>query len=488
MAGKLEQVGPYVLDRYLGEGATGRVIFGHHKDTRQHVAVKIISKDQFVKHQALRGMVQREIALMALADHPNIIKLVDVMENPEQLFVVMEYADGGGLFDYLVARQFITEAQAIDFIRQIILGLEYLHHQGICHRDLKPENILLDEAMRIKIADFGFARWVTDEPLTGSHGSGSPHYAAPEALTGNPYDGRAADIWSVGVIFFTLLARYLPFDDQSPSQLVEKVKRGVFSMPEFSPNVRDLIGRMMTRDVSQRITIPEIKVHPCFLSGLPKGYVLPQPVDIRPVPEINEVPKQLIERVTEFGYRDEDEFRAALAAKGNNISKVLLGLFVRSANPDQFPWFPGQRLHSDVLQDASVMEPNIVAEERTNSNDRFGRHCTTCEDAQLLCEGDVSRPVWFLSGTPNPTLKKQEFKVKARHWDVLFKAQTQLNELGLQWIHPNDQTIMFRTSDKDVYGTFSVRYESETVLNVSVALNSGSESIFNPIAEKLCQI
>ena len=485
MSRRLERVGPYELDRYLGEGATGRVIYGYHTDTRKRVAVKVISKSQFVKHTDLQGNIQREIALMALVDHPNIIKLVDVMEDDEHLYVIMEYAEGGGLFDYLVARQFITEAQAIEFIRQIIFGLEYLHHLGICHRDLKPENILLDASLRVKIADFGFARLITDEPLTGSHGSGSPHYAAPEVLDGGPYDGRAADIWSVGVIFFALLARYLPFDDQLPSKLIEKVKRGVFSMPEFSPRVRDLIGRMMTHDSCQRITIPEIKVHPCFLFGLPRGYVLPAPLELRMDFHGQEIPQQLLDCVTEFGYASEEEFRHALTAKGNNVSKVLLWMFLGNANPKQLPWFTGVRRHPEVLQDVGLMTPNI--REERGSDDKFGRHVTTGA-MKLLWAGNVYRPGWFVEGLSHEQVEMRSVTVKARHWDVLFKVQEHLTTLNLQWLHPDERTILFRTAEDGLYGTVIVCYKNEQVVDVSVILNSGDKVRFDEIAEKLCQM
>ena len=237
-------IGPYVQLRTLGEGTTGKVKLAYHKDTNDNVAIKIIQKSSFEKRPDLEQKVQREIALMRLIKHPNIMSLINVYESPRHLYIVLEYAEQGELFDYLVSNRSIPEEQAMEFFRQIILAIEYLHDHGICHRDLKPENILLDSNGRIKIADFGFARWVKSN--IADTACGSPHYAAPEVISGRPYDGRKADVWSCGVILFALVAGYLPFDDASIRALLHKVKRGAYQMPNFSPPLKRLIERFWT--------------------------------------------------------------------------------------------------------------------------------------------------------------------------------------------------------------------------------------------------
>lgn len=198
------EIGDYILSHTLGEGTTGKVKLAYHKETGQQVAIKIIPKISFDQRPDLQLKVQREIAIMRLVDHPNILKLIDVLESGRHLYIILEYAEQGELFDYLVSNRFLAEDVAIEFFRQIVIALEYLHKRGICHRDLKPENILLDSCARIKIADFGFARWVKSSLTETS--CGSPHYAAPEIIRGQPYDGKIADIWSLGVILYALLA------------------------------------------------------------------------------------------------------------------------------------------------------------------------------------------------------------------------------------------------------------------------------------------
>ena len=198
------QIGPYTFIGKLGSGNSGQVRLAINTKTQQNVAIKIIKKQNFVDHPQLQTKIQREIALMHLADNPHLLKLIDVLESPRHLYIVIEYAEKGELFNYLVEHRRLDENQAMMFFRQIIYGLEYLHSLGICHRDLKPENILLDANLNVKIADFGFARFVKTSIAETS--CGSPHYAAPEVIAGQPYDGRCADIWSCGVILFALLA------------------------------------------------------------------------------------------------------------------------------------------------------------------------------------------------------------------------------------------------------------------------------------------
>lgn len=198
------EIGNYQIERFLGQGSTGKVMLAHHKETKRKVAIKIIPKIAFTSHQNLQSTVQRKVALMSLTKHSNIIELIEVLESDNNFYVIFEYAENGELFDYLVAKRFLSADVALDFFRQIIFAIEYLHMHGICHRDLKPENILLDNSMRIKIADFGFAHWVNSELLTDA--CGSLHYAAPEVISAQPYDGKAADVWSIGIILFALVA------------------------------------------------------------------------------------------------------------------------------------------------------------------------------------------------------------------------------------------------------------------------------------------
>ncbi|KAL9644043.1 hypothetical protein ABK040_005511 [Willaertia magna] len=257
-----EKIGPFILKKTLGEGSTGKVKLGVHKDTGQKVAIKIINKKILTHKPHLKKKVEREIAVLKLMRHTHVIRLYDVLQTKKYLFLIMEYVEGGELFDYIVERGRLTIEEAFHFFKQIILGLEYCHQQLICHRDLKPENLLLDRHKNIKIADFGMASFMEEGNLLQTS-CGSPHYASPEIVRGLPYNGMDADVWSMGVILYALVTGRLPFDDENLTVLLAKVKEGKYEIPEFlDDDVSDLIQRMIQVVPRQRITLRGIKKHP----------------------------------------------------------------------------------------------------------------------------------------------------------------------------------------------------------------------------------
>uniref|UniRef100_A0A8C2QFQ8 non-specific serine/threonine protein kinase n=1 Tax=Cricetulus griseus TaxID=10029 RepID=A0A8C2QFQ8_CRIGR len=180
----------------------GLVKLGVHCITGQKVAVKIVNREKLSESVLMK--VEREIAILKLIEHPHVLKLHDVYENKKYLYLVLEHVSGGELFDYLVKKGRLTPKEARKFFRQIVSALDFCHSYSICHRDLKPENLLLDEKNNIRIADFGMASLQVGDSLLETS-CGSPHYACPEVIKGEKYDGRRADMWSCGVILFALL-------------------------------------------------------------------------------------------------------------------------------------------------------------------------------------------------------------------------------------------------------------------------------------------
>ncbi|PLW41738.1 hypothetical protein PCASD_05661 [Puccinia coronata f. sp. avenae] len=269
------RVGPWKLGKTIGKGFSGRVKIAKHTITGHPAAVKIVprhllpnsrmSVNQAGAHADKRLLgIEREIVIMKLIDHPNIMRLYDVFENAHQIYIVMEYVEGGELFEYLVSRGRLSEDEALNYFQQIICGIDYCHRFNICHRDLKPENLLLDKANNIKIADFGMAAWESSGKMLETS-CGSPHYASPEIVAGINYHGSSSDIWSCGVVLFALLTGRLPFDDENISDLLTKVRIGVFAMPpDISEAVQDLIRGMLTVDPTKRLTMEEIQNHPWF--------------------------------------------------------------------------------------------------------------------------------------------------------------------------------------------------------------------------------
>lgn len=260
---------------------TGRVRIARHSKTGQHAAIKIISKVALHSRVSLNRLaddsehtqlaIEREIVVMKLIDHPNIMRLYDVWETSTDLYLILEYVQGGELFDHLCQKGKLPAPEALDYFQQIIGAMDYCHRFNIAHRDLKPENILLDKEFNVKIADFGMAAWQNGMLRTSC---GSPHYAAPEIVQGYAYNGSAADIWSCGVILYALLAGKLPFDHEDCETLLNLVAAGVYKMPnDINPLAQDLIRRMLATDVEQRITMSEIIAHPFFSLHAPKVIV-----------------------------------------------------------------------------------------------------------------------------------------------------------------------------------------------------------------------
>ncbi|CAO3596498.1 unnamed protein product [Absidia cylindrospora] len=277
---KRKEIGEYWLGKTLGKGSSGRVKLGVHKVTGQKVAVKIISKSHLHSNPSVEKSVKREIAVMKLIKHPNIINLIDVIDlsDATNLYLILEYVEGGELFEHLISCGKLTEKEARKYFQQIIFGLDYCHRHLICHRDLKPENLLLDSDKNIKICDFGMASLQPTGSLLETS-CGSPHYASPEIVNGVPYDGSSSDIWSCGVILYALLNGHLPFDDDNMHILLKKVKEGKYNMPHDIPiSARDLIEKILVVDPLKRLSMTEVQVHPWFVVDIPSiPYTLPDP-------------------------------------------------------------------------------------------------------------------------------------------------------------------------------------------------------------------
>lgn len=352
---KGNKIGPWKLGETLGLGSTGKVQLAYDESTNQQAAIKVISKAIFnvkgsVKDSSVAAStpdslpygIEREIIIMKLLNHPNVLRLYDVWETNSNLYMVLEYAQKGELFNLLVERGPLPEKEAIRFFRQIVIGISYCHALGIVHRDLKPENLLLDHKFNIKIADFGMAALETEDKLLETS-CGSPHYAAPEIVSGIPYHGFASDVWSCGVILFALLTGRLPFDDEDGNirNLLLQVQSGRYEMPgddEISPDAQDLIARILTVDPEQRIKARDILKHPLLqkypsindsksIRNLPREDTYLHPLSEGESAEIDENILQNL--VVLWHGREQLEIINKLREPGANAEKTLYALLDR---------------------------------------------------------------------------------------------------------------------------------------------------------------
>ncbi|KAJ8341352.1 hypothetical protein SKAU_G00336430 [Synaphobranchus kaupii] len=249
-------IGNYRLLRTIGKGNFAKVKLARHILTGREVAIKIIDKTQ-LNPTSLQKLF-REVRIMKILNHPNIVKLFEVIETEKTLYLVMEYASGGEVFDYLVAHGRMKEKEARAKFRQIVSAVQYCHQKHIVHRDLKAENLLLDADMNIKIADFGFSNEFTLGNKLDTF-CGSPPYAAPELFQGKKYDGPEVDVWSLGVILYTLVSGSLPFDGQNLKELRERVLRGKYRIPFYmSTDCENLLKRFLVLNPAKRGTLEQI--------------------------------------------------------------------------------------------------------------------------------------------------------------------------------------------------------------------------------------
>ena len=270
------RLGPYVLGQTLGEGEFGKVKLGWKRpsdygnttttttaDVGGQVAIKLIRRES-VDSWSRMNKVDREISVLRHAQHPNIVKLLDVIHTERYIGIILEYASGGELFDCILAHRYLKDPMASRMFAQLTSGVMYLHSKGIVHRDLKLENLLLDRNKNIMITDFGFANTFTPQANALSLNKqqddlmatscGSPCYAAPELVVSEgKYSGRKVDVWSCGVILYAMLAGYLPYDDDPANPegdninlLYKYIVNTRLTFPEYiTPLARDLLRKVL---------------------------------------------------------------------------------------------------------------------------------------------------------------------------------------------------------------------------------------------------
>lgn len=295
------------------------------------VAIKIVNREKLSESVLMK--VEREIAIMKLIEHPHVLGLYDVYENKKYLYLVLEHVSGGELFDYLVKKGRLTPKEARRFFRQIISALDFCHSHNICHRDLKPENLLLDEKNNIRVADFGMASLQVEGSMLETS-CGSPHYACPEVIRGEKYDGRKADVWSCGVILYALLVGALPFDDDNLRNLLEKVKKGVFHIPHFvPPDCQNLLRGMIEVDPEKRLTLEEIHRHPWVTADVQGQIELELPVaqvvQTSIIPSVEDLDPDVLSTMNSLQcFKDKEKLVQELLSSKHNTEKVVYFLLL----------------------------------------------------------------------------------------------------------------------------------------------------------------
>ncbi|EPQ01834.1 Serine/threonine-protein kinase SIK2 [Myotis brandtii] len=318
------------------------------------VAIKIIDKSQLDAVNLEK--IYREVQIMKMLDHPHIIKLYQVMETKNMLYLVTEYAKNGEIFDYLANHGRLNESEARRKFWQILSAVDYCHGRKIVHRDLKAENLLLDNNMNIKIADFGFGNFFKSGELLATW-CGSPPYAAPEVFEGQQYEGPQLDIWSMGVVLYVLVCGALPFDGPTLPILRQRVLEGRFRIPYFmSEDCEHLIRRMLVLDPSKRLTIAQIKEHKWMLIEVPVQRPVLYPQGQENEPSIGEFNEQVLRLMHSLGI-DQQKTIESLQNKSYNHFAAIYYLLVERLKSHRSSFPVEQRL------DARQRRPSTIAEQ-----------------------------------------------------------------------------------------------------------------------------
>ena len=330
--------GSYTLENYsflktIGEGTFGKVKLSLHKLTQEQVAIKILEKNKIINQKDLER-IEKEIKYMKMLNHPNIVKIYEIIEDENNYYISMEYVPGGELFNYIVKNKRLTENESSFFYSQIIHIIKEIHKHKICHRDLKPENLLLTQHKTIKITDFGLSNEYEDFLMTPC---GSPCYASPEVLKGKKYSGLGIDLWASGIILYSMLCGYLPFDDKNNDELFKKILKCKIEFPKsnniiISENAKDLIRKILQPEPSKRITLEEILEHP-FLAYGNKKYKEKIRMDI------NKQDKLIIDYMTNtLGISNEKDIRKNINDNRHNNITTIFYLLKKKYNEGRFDY------------------------------------------------------------------------------------------------------------------------------------------------------
>jgi 5'-AMP-activated protein kinase catalytic alpha subunit len=422
--------------------------------------------EQMNMHEKIR----REINILQFVTHPHIIRLYELIDTPSDIFMVMEYVQGGELFDHIVHKLRLREDEARRFFQQILAGVEYCHQNMVTHRDLKPENLLLDSNLHVKIADFGLSNTMRDGEFLKTS-CGSPNYASPEVVSGKAYVGPEVDVWSCGVVLYALLCGALPFDDENVPNLFRKIKHGNFTLPgHLSSEAKDLIVQMLVVDPTRRITFAQIRKHSWFVKDLPEYLVAGQ---LKTGSEKLSYSPDILQEMEDLGLNLEDpenlkpeeqvayQLLADRASKQSSFSNLLREDERRSL------YIPGlfddEEIHQISVQyNQESTAPAMITQRLTRVE---GERSILISQAQL----SASDCPWQLG--LEATMEGAQLMTHALH---------ALQELGYEWFNVNNfpwrvraQPAMQKESNLKVMLTIQVYKAASSRYLVDVMLSQG---------------
>ena len=378
-----KQIGDYILHEKISDGALAQIYQATHIPTGEKVAVKVFNKIKLNSQPDLYIKAQKEISILKKMFHKNIIKLYEIMETGQRLYLVMEFCEGGDLFNYILTRGHLTERQSCKFFHEIIEALTYLHSQHIAHRDIKPENLLLNttgKTISLKLIDFGISNIYKDEFIRPSCGTSA--FAPPELYRGEKYNALLSDIWSAGIVLYAMVFGYLPFGDENEQKNINNIISGNYEIPEdANEDLRDFLSHIIEIDPNKRFNLEQIKNHKWYSTvkdNSRPGII----IDKYKIP----IDNRIISVCQAYGYEQEKMIESVSGNTYDNYNSVyyiILNKFIRERFDSISDLFSQGYL--DYINDPKNLinyDNNIIEEDKeiNNENDDNNENTDNNED------------------------------------------------------------------------------------------------------------
>ena len=369
----------FIIKEKIGEGTFSTVKLAINRQTHEKVAIKIMQKNKIILDEDKKRL-EREIQVLKILRHPNLVQLYSVVETDEKIYLIMEYIKGIELFDYIVNKKKLSEKEAFIFFQQIISGIEYLHKVKYIHRDIKPENILIKpNTKKLTIVDFGLSNKFNNykKDLFKS-ACGSPSYAAPEMLHEEKYSGPPVDIWSSGVVLYAMLCGYLPFEDDNNDELYNKIIKGKFDIPNHvSDKAKDLLNKILVTNPKKRLNISQIKNHPWFQLYNTQGNIkinISEGLDLAKY--IIPIDEEIVKIISKKYNINEEEIRISILKNKHNDISTIYYLFLNkkiNTNKKSVADYKSDLFKKYIKNDINLLkyynnDINIVIDQRKNGN------------------------------------------------------------------------------------------------------------------------
>ena len=317
-----------------------------HRITGEKVVIKIFDKLQLKGFMDMKRMA-KEIQILKMVRHPHIIQLFEIVETKSHIHLITEYASKGELLNFIISNGKFKEEEACKYFYQLISGLQYLHSIGVAHRDLKPENLLLDDKSDLKIADFGLSNTYNPGEQLETN-CGTPSYTAPEILAGSKYSGLKVDIWSAGVILYTMVCGCNPFDNENTSNLHSRILKGEYDMPNYISNeLKGLLKGILEIDPNKRFNLEEIKQNKWCQLWSPKNSIKGIIIGVDEIP----IDKIILRQMMNFDF-DINHVIKSIETNQHNQATTAYYLFIQRK----------QRLNLNDDIEPEIIDPNNIPE------------------------------------------------------------------------------------------------------------------------------